>query len=168
MKNKRLLYVLAITAIAIGQAAYANAQSGGAFVIQKSVVASGGGRATGGTFAIDGTAGQALAGVQSNGGAYTILSRFWGSGSSTATTRRTPCDFDGDGKTDIGIFRPAGAEWWIQRSSNGQVPAFQFGVSTDRITPSDFTGDGKADVAFFRPSTGTWYVLRSEDGSYYA
>ena len=80
-----------------------------------------------------------------------------------------PFDFDGDGKTDIGIFRPLPtAEWWINRSSNGQTFALQFGTSTDRITPADFTGDGKVDIAFFRPSTGEWYVLRSEDFSFFA
>ena len=30
--------------------------------------------------------------------------------------RNKPFDFDGDGKTDISIFRPAGGEWWMQRS----------------------------------------------------
>ncbi|MEO8573167.1 MAG: delta-60 repeat domain-containing protein, partial [Pyrinomonadaceae bacterium] len=40
-----------------------------------------------------------------------------------------PFDFDGDGRTDIGIFRPVGAasEWWINRSGNGQTFALQFG-----------------------------------------
>jgi hypothetical protein len=77
-------------------------------------------------------------------------------------------DFDGDGKTDVGIFRPnAAAEWWILRSSNNSVFAAQFGASTDRVAPADFTGDGKADMAFFRPSTGQWFVLRSEDLSFY-
>jgi hypothetical protein len=80
----------------------------------------------------------------------------------------TRFDFDGDGKTDIGIFRPAPGEWWISRSSNNQVVAAQFGSSSDKITPADFTGDGKTDIAFFRPSEGTWYVLRSEDNSFYA
>jgi CSLREA domain-containing protein len=77
-------------------------------------------------------------------------------------------DFDGDGKTDVGIFRPSVGEWWIYRSSDGQVPAFQFGASTDKIAPADFTGDGKTDIAFFRPSTGEWFVLRSEDNSYFS
>jgi uncharacterized delta-60 repeat protein len=82
----------------------------------------------------------------------------------------TVFDFDGDGKTDIGIFRPAvsGGEWWINRSGNGQTFALQFGASTDTIAPADYTGDGKADIAFFRPSSGEWYVLRSEDFSFFA
>ena len=80
---------------------------------------------------------------------------------------RTRFDFDGDFRTDIGIFRPSVGEWWIDRSSSGLL-AGQFGSSSDRITPGDFTGDGKADMAFWRPSTGEWYVLRSEDFSYFA
>ncbi|HUR97813.1 MAG TPA: FG-GAP-like repeat-containing protein, partial [Pyrinomonadaceae bacterium] len=85
-------------------------------------------------------------------------------------TGRKPFDFDGDGKTDIGIFRPVGAasEWWVNRSSTSVTFALQFGASTDRITPADYTGDGRSDIAFFRPSSGEWYVLRSEDFSFFA
>ncbi|HEY0429226.1 MAG TPA: FG-GAP-like repeat-containing protein, partial [Pyrinomonadaceae bacterium] len=79
-----------------------------------------------------------------------------------------PFDFDGDGKTDISIFRPSAGEWWYLRSSDGQNRAFQFGSSSDKLTPADFTGDGKTDVAFWRPSTGEWFILRSEDNSYYS
>ncbi len=79
-----------------------------------------------------------------------------------------PFDFDGDGKTDIGIFRPAMGEWWISRSSDGQVPALQFGNSSDRIAPADYTGDGKTDIAFYRPSSGEWYILRSENNSFFS
>ena len=87
-----------------------------------------------------------------------------------AVSNRAPFDFDGDGKTDIGIFRPVGAfsEWWINQSGNGQTFALQFGASTDKIAPADFTGDGKADIAFFRPASGEWYILRSEDFSFFA
>jgi len=77
-------------------------------------------------------------------------------------------DFDGDGKTDISIFRPGPGEWWYLRSSDGTNAAAQFGTSSDIITPADLTGDGKTDIAFFRPATGFWYVLRSEDLSFYA
>lgn len=81
---------------------------------------------------------------------------------------RAPFDFDGDGKTDLGIYRPSVGEWWINHSGTGNTPAFQFGSSTDLIAPADYTGDGKTDVALFRPSTGEWYILRSEDNSYYS
>lgn len=76
-------------------------------------------------------------------------------------------DFDGDGKTDIGIFRPSAGEWWYTRSSDGAGRAFGFGTGTDKIVPVDFTGDGKTDVGIFRPSTGFWYVMRSEDNTFY-
>lgn len=85
----------------------------------------------------------------------------------SVVTQKAPFDFDGDTKTDVGIFRPAPAEWWYVRSSNNGVFAAQFGASGDVISPGDFTGDGKADIAFFRPSTGQWFVLRSEDLSFF-
>ncbi len=85
-----------------------------------------------------------------------------------AQIRRTPFDFDGDGKTDIGIYRPTANEWWINRSMTGQTFAVQFGAGGDVITPGDFTGDGKDDIALWRPSNGFWFILRSEDFSFYA
>ncbi|HKP70522.1 MAG TPA: FG-GAP-like repeat-containing protein [Pyrinomonadaceae bacterium] len=80
----------------------------------------------------------------------------------------TAFDFDGDGKTDVGIFRPTSGQWWINQSSNGNTTVGTFGASTDLITPADFTGDGKTDIAFFRPSNGFWFILRSEDFSYFS
>ena len=81
---------------------------------------------------------------------------------------QAPFDFDGDGKSDYGIFRPGAGQWWINRSSNSSTPVYGFGSSTDRIAPADFTGDGKTDIALFRPSTGQWFILRSENSSFYA
>jgi hypothetical protein len=82
-------------------------------------------------------------------------------------TGHAPFDFDGDGKTDVSIFRPgASAEWWISRSSS-TVLAAQFGTTGDQPAAADYTGDGKTDMAFYRPSNSTWYVLRSEDFSFY-
>ncbi|MET0753143.1 MAG: FG-GAP-like repeat-containing protein, partial [Pyrinomonadaceae bacterium] len=86
----------------------------------------------------------------------------------TILLKHAQFDFDGDGKTDISIFRPSVGEWWYSRSSDGGNYAAQFGNSADKLVPGDFTGDGRADIAIWRPSTGEWFILRSEDGSYYS
>ena len=152
----------------LGLPALVAAQSGGTFTITRSVVAGGGDSSTGGTFVINGTIGEPVAGTISNGGTFSLGSGFW---ASAAALRRTPFDLDGDAKTDLAIFRPnapTGAEWWWLKSGSGGNAAVQFGTSIDRLTPVDFTGDGKTDVAFWRPSTGQWFVLRSEDFSFFA
>lgn len=85
-----------------------------------------------------------------------------------AASRPVRFDFDGDGRTDISIFRPGPGEWWYQRSSDNGVYAAQFGATTDTITPADFTGDRATDIAFWREATGEWFVLRSEDNSFFS
>ena len=55
-------------------------QSGGQFVIEKSVISGGGGRSAGGLFSLDGTAGQPLAGTVSGGGTFALAGGFWGGG----------------------------------------------------------------------------------------
>ena len=82
--------------------------------------------------------------------------------------KKPVADFDGDGRTDLSIYRPTAGEWWFQRSFDSVVSAAQFGQASDIVTSADFTGDGRTDVAFFRPSTGQWFILRSEDGSFLA
>jgi CSLREA domain-containing protein len=82
--------------------------------------------------------------------------------------QRTPYDFDGDGKTDIGIFRPSDGSWWYTRSSDDAFRVYAFGAAGDLLTPGDYTGDGKSDIAVFRPATGEWFVQRSEDNSFFS
>lgn len=79
-------------------------------------------------------------------------------------------DFNGDGITDISIFRPSNGQWWYSDNTmfGGQTFIAQWGLSTDRPVPADYTGDGRTDVAVFRPSTGEWFILRSENGSSYS
>ncbi len=74
---------------------------------------------------------------------------------------RTRFDFDGDGKTDYGVFRPSDRVWYLQNSTTGFAAA-QFGLSTDKIVPADYDGDGKTDIAVYRD--GTWYLLRTTLG----
>ncbi len=72
-------------------------------------------------------------------------------------------DFDGDGKSDVSLFRPTDGNWYLDRSTAG-FTSINFGLSEDIITPGDFDGDGKADTAVFRPSAGLWYILGSTAG----
>ncbi|MBX3291015.1 MAG: M36 family metallopeptidase [Acidobacteria bacterium] len=75
---------------------------------------------------------------------------------------RARADFDGDGKTDISIFRPSTSLWYLERSTEG-LAGVLFGLASDIIVPGDYDGDGKTDVAVYRPSTGVWYLLRSTE-----
>ena len=66
-------------------------------------------------------------------------------------------DFDGDGISDIGVYR--NGEWFILRSSGvGQIVAWG-GAPQDIPVPGDYDGDSKTDIALYRD--GTWYISRS-------
>jgi hypothetical protein len=132
---------------------------------EQQVVSAGGGVAANGNYTLVSTIGETVAGQNSSGGSYTFDSGFW---ASFELQKNAPFDFDGDGKSDISIFRPSNGQWWYYRSSDGGNYAATFGNSTDKLVPGDFTGDGKTDIALFRPSTGEWFILRSENGSYYS
>ncbi|HEX6123851.1 MAG TPA: FG-GAP-like repeat-containing protein [Pyrinomonadaceae bacterium] len=74
--------------------------------------------------------------------------------------RVTRFDFDGDGRSDISVFRPVDAVWYLNRSIQG-FTAIAFGIPTDRTAPADFDGDGKTDITVFRD--GVWWLLKSSD-----
>lgn len=76
-----------------------------------------------------------------------------------AIAKNKNADFDGDGRSDISVFRPDTGIWYVFNSATSVYSALPFGVATDVITPGDYDGDGKTDYSLFRPSDGTWHVL---------
>jgi hypothetical protein len=86
--------------------------------------------------------------------------------------RKPHVDFDGDGKTDVSVYRPSDGVWHLQRSRDGYT-SFPFGISTDKLVPADYDGDLKTDVAVFRenpenPSFANYYILSSRDNTFRA
>lgn len=73
----------------------------------------------------------------------------------------TRFDYDGDGKADVSVYRPADSIWHLNGSTAG-YSATRFGLPTDRLVPSDYDGDGRTDISVYRD--GIWHLLRSNGG----
>src|SRR6184192_1662553 len=81
-----------------------------------------------------------------------------------ATSAGMSGDFDGDKKTDLGVFQPSAGTWSITPSSNPSIFISQFwGTQGDIPVPGDYDGDGKTDFAFFQPSNGNWFIIPSSN-----
>ncbi|CAN5851858.1 hypothetical protein BH23PLA1_BH23PLA1_02280 [soil metagenome] len=88
-----------------------------------------------------------------------------------------PADFDGDGITDLAVFRPqsdlvpGASQWFILFSGGGAISPLFGGAGLDIPVPADYDGDGRADLAVFRPSSdlipgaAQWFILRSTEGA---
>ncbi len=75
-----------------------------------------------------------------------------------AIAKNKSADFDGDGKTDISVWRPETGVWYVANSSNASYTILNFGLSADILAPGDYDGDGKTDFAVWRAATGVWHL----------
>jgi hypothetical protein len=76
-----------------------------------------------------------------------------------------PGDYDGDGRTDLPVFRPSTGTWFIVNSSTVRGRHSRGGTARDVPVPGDYDGDGRTDLAVFRPSTGTGSSSDSSTGT---
>ena len=73
----------------------------------------------------------------------------------TAPVDRPVNDFDGNGTTDVAVFRPSTGSWYLRTPTPSVVA---WGQDGDIPVPGDYNGDGITDIAVFRPSNNAWYI----------
>jgi len=76
-----------------------------------------------------------------------------------------PADYDGDGRSDLAIYRPMNPTcigqsglWYVQLSGGGTINEC-FGEAAAIPVPADYEGRGGADLAYYRPLSGEFLIL---------
>ncbi len=73
----------------------------------------------------------------------------------SATDVPVPQDYNGDGVTDLAVWRPSSGDWIVKLL--GTKHSVQWGLTGDLPVRGDFDGDGRTDLAVWRPSSGVWF-----------
>ena len=72
-------------------------------------------------------------------------------------------DWNNDGKSEIGVFRPSTHMFYLDYNGNGVWNGpkvdrqYNFGITGDRPVSGDWNNDGKYEIGIFRPSTQMYY-----------
>jgi len=87
----------------------------------------------------------------------------------TEQVPRSRADFDGDGRTDLSVFRGTEGNWYLNRSTAG-LTVQNWGLNGDIPIPGDFDGDNKTDIAVYRGDVNAanpdFYILRSSNNTF--
>ncbi len=67
-------------------------------------------------------------------------------------------DYNGDGRDDLAVWRPADGRWVIDFGAPFTPEVLYFGRTGDLPASGDYDGDGSTDPAVFRASSGLWAV----------
>ena len=98
----------------------------------------------------------------------------------SATDNSYKLDFDGDGATDIALYRegsrdvtvaPQPSYWFYLNTRTGQTGVIHWGRTLDVPAPADYDGDGRTDVGIYRwwdfgIGDTNEYWLNSSSGGY--
>jgi hypothetical protein len=81
-------------------------------------------------------------------------------------------DWNGNGITKVGVFRPSEGRWYLDVSGKPQYSAattqeWQFGAPGDIPVVGDWNGEGRTRIGVFRPSLGKWFLELSGVGGQY-
>lgn len=75
--------------------------------------------------------------------------------------RARATDFDGEGRSDLAVFRPSEGKWYRKNIQEGTLSVVGWGLETDKLVAADYDRDAVVDHAVFRD--GTWWIYKSTD-----
>ena len=79
---------------------------------------------------------------------------------------RSPSDYDGDGRTDLGVYDVTSGNWDLM-TADGASFNLPFGNAATMPMLGDYDGDGCDDFALYDPASGTWYLYNAWTGQSY-
>ena len=74
-------------------------------------------------------------------------------------------DYDGDGMTDLAVWKPSTGNWTAIKSAAGPNLSQVLGQNGDLPAAGDYDRDGVTDLAVFRPADTTWYIRQSKNNA---